>query len=165
AVVTAGLRGFPAFSEQAEPEEVLRVLHQYDEALGGLIFALAGTVDRFAGDQVTVFFNDPLPCPDPAHQAVRLALEMREEVSGLAASWRRSGYELEFVAGVAMGFATLGPLGFEGRMDYGAIGTVMSLAEGLCRHAGSGEVLIGQRVRAAVERFVEDENLGDLELA
>jgi len=163
-VVAAALRGFTAFSERAEPEEVMRVLHQYHAALGNLVFTFGGTVDRFAGDQITVFFNDPLPCPDPAQQAVRLALEMRDEVGGLSHGWHRLGYELEFVAGIALGFATLGPIGFEGRMDYGAIGTVMTLAESLCQHAEPGRVLIGQRVRIAVESLVETEDLGELDL-
>lgn len=163
-VVAAALRGFTTFSEQAEPEEVMRVLHQYHSAAGKLIFEFGGTVDRFAGDQITVFFNDPLPCPDAPQQGVRLALHIREEVGELTHAWRRLGYELDLVAGVAMGFATLGSIGFEGRKDYGAIGTVMSLAEGLCQHAQPAEVLIGQRVRVAVESLAETENLGELAL-
>ena len=164
-VIVAALRGFTAFAEQAEPEEVMRVLSQYYSALGRLVFAGGGTVDRFAGDQITVFFNDPLPCADPARQGVRLALEMREEVAGLSQVWKKLGHELDLAAGVAMGFATIGSIGFEGRMDYGAIGTVMTVAEGLCHHAQPREVLIGQGVRAAVEPVAETESIGDLQLA
>jgi len=164
-VVVCALRGFTTFSEMAEPEDVLSVLHEYHSALGQIISRFEGTLDRFAADEITVFFNDPLPCSDPAGQAVRMVLEMRGRVELLARSWRKRGHELSFVAGAATGYATLGKVGFEGRFDYGAIGPVMHVAARLCEHAREGEILVAQRVKAATEKDVEAESLGDIELA
>jgi len=164
-VVVCALRGFTAFSELAEPEDVLRILREYHEAMGQIIGRFEGTLDRFAADEITVFFNDPEPCLDPPSEAVRMALEMSRRVQSLTRSWRRLGHELDFAAGVAMGYATLGKIGIESRFDYGAIGTVMSLAARLCDEAQAGQIFIGQRVRAATERDIDAEPLGDLPLS
>jgi class 3 adenylate cyclase len=163
-VVFCDLRGFTAFAETSEPEEVMGVLRQYHEALGQLIFRHEGTVEHFAGDGVVVLFNDPLPCPDPTARAVRMALEMRERVAELSQEWRRQGHDLGFGVGIAQGYATLGRIGFEGRSDYAAIGPVANLASRLCDEAGSGDILISQRALATVEDFVDAEPLGDLAL-
>ena len=163
-VVFCDLRGFTAFAETSEPEEVMGVLRQYHEALGELIFRHEGTVQHFAGDGVVVLFNDPLPCPDPTARAVRMALAMRERVAELSESWRKQGHELGFGVGIAQGFATLGTIGFEGRYDYAAIGPVANLASRLCDEAGSGDILISQRALVMIEDLVEAEPAGDLTL-
>jgi class 3 adenylate cyclase len=155
AVVFCDLRGFTAFAERAEPEEVMEVLRQYHAVLGQLIFAHEGTLERFTGDGVMVFFNDPVPCPDFTARAVRMAVAMRSEVAALAATWRRRGHELDFGVGIAQGFATLGAIGFPGRFDYGAIGPVTNLAFRLCSEARGGEILLSRRALAAVEDLVE----------
>jgi adenylate cyclase len=154
-VVFCDLRGFTAFSEVSEPEEVMSVLDEYHAALGPLIFELEGTLERFTGDGMMVFFNDPVPCPDPSARAVKLALAMRDRVSDLSGRWRRRGHALGFGVGVAMGFATLGRIGFEGRFDYAAIGTVSNLASRLCDLAKDGEILVSQRVYTDVQDLVE----------
>src|SRR5437763_9933900 len=120
-VVVCGLQGFTAFSETASPEDVMAVLREHHAALGELAFAFGGTLDRFVADEVTVLFNDPLPCDDPPGDAVRMAVDMRDRVARLSAGWRRQGHELDFVAGIAMGYATLGKIGFDKRFDYGAV--------------------------------------------
>ncbi|MGH2404840.1 MAG: adenylate/guanylate cyclase domain-containing protein [bacterium] len=164
-VVFCDLRGFTAFSESAEPEEVMGVLHDYHNAIGELIIRYEGTLDQFAGDGVMIFFNDPLPCADPAACAVRMAIDMRERVGDLAQIWRKSGYELGLGVGIAQGYATMGTIGFEGgRRDYGAIGMVTNLASRLCDEAPPWQILISQRVYAAVEELVEAEPIGDLAL-
>ncbi len=163
-VVFCDLRGFTAFAETAEPEEVMRVLRDYHAAMGELIFRFEGTLERFAGDGLMVFFNDPLACPDPAARAVRMAAAMRERVRELAGGWRKRGYDLDFGVGIALGYATLGRIGFEGRFDYGAIGTVTNLAARLCDEARGGQILLSQRVHAAVEELVEVEPAGELVL-
>ena len=163
-VVFCDLRGFTAFAEAAEPEEVMEVLRQYHEALGELIFRYEGTLERFVGDGMVVLFNDPLPCPDPAARAVRMALEMRERVGDLSRTWRKRGHQLGFGVGIAQGFATLGRIGFEGRFDYTVIGPVPNLASRLCDEAADGEVLLSQRAFAVIEDLVEAEPLGDLTL-
>ena len=164
AVLFCDLRGFAAFSETTEPEAVMRVLGEYFAAVGRLSFEHEGTVGHFAGEGLTVFFNDPLPCTDPAAQAVRLAIAMRERVRELSAAWRRRGYELGFGVGIDLGYATLGTIGFEGRFDYGAVGSVVNVAARLCDEAEDGQILVGQRVHAAVEELVEARSLGDLAL-
>ena len=163
-VVFCDLRGFTAFAETAEPEEVMGVLRAYHEAMGKLIFRHEGTLERFAGDGLMVFFNDPVPCPDPATRAVQMAVGMRERVGELEAEWRKRGFRLEFGVGIALGYATLGKIGFEGRFDYGAIGTVTNLAARLCDAARGGQILVSQRVYAAVEGQVEAEPVGELAL-
>jgi adenylate cyclase len=161
-VVFCDLRGFTAFSETAEPEEVMGVLREYHAALGTLIFRFEGTLERFAGDGIMVFFNDPLPCPDPAAQAVRMAVAMRQQMGELTEKWRKRGHQLDFGVGIAQGYATLGMIGFEGRVDYGAIGPVTNLASRLCDEARGGQILISQRVFVAVEEQVEAEPAGEL---
>jgi adenylate cyclase len=163
-VVFCDLRGFTGFAETAEPEEVMAVLGQYHQALGELTFRYEGTLERFVCDGVVVLFNDPLPCPDPAARAVRMALDMHARVRELARSWRKQGHELGFGVGIAQGFATLGQVGFAGRFDYSAIGPVPNLASRLCDAASDGEILISQRVFAAIEHLVEAELVGELTL-
>jgi class 3 adenylate cyclase len=163
-VVFCDLRGFTAFSETAEPEEVMGVLREYHTALGTLIFRFEGTLERFAGDGLMVFFNDPLPCPDPAAQAVRMAVAMRQQMGELTEKWRKRGHQLGFGVGIAQGYATLGMIGFEGRVDYGAIGPVTNLASRLCDAAQGGQILISQRVYTALEELVEAELAGELPL-
>jgi adenylate cyclase len=131
-VVFCDLRGFTAFSETAEPEEVMSILREYHAGLGALINNFEGTIERFDGDGVMVLFNDPLPCPDPSVRAVRMAVEMRDCIAGLTARWRKHGHELGFGIGIAHGYATLGCVGFEGRFQYSVTGTVANLAARLC---------------------------------
>jgi adenylate cyclase len=163
-VVFLDLRGFTAFAETAEPEEVMGVLREYHAEMGALIVAHEGTLERFAGDGMMVFFNDPVPVPDAGERAVRMAVAMRERLAALTAGWRKLGYELDFGVGIAQGYATIGAIGFEGRWDYGAIGTVTNLAARLCSEARPGQILVSRRVLAAVERLVEAEPVGDLAL-
>jgi DNA-binding NarL/FixJ family response regulator len=165
AVLKCGLRGFAAFGETAEPEEVLDILHQFHEALAELVFQYEGTLHRFAAERLTVLFNDPLPCPDGAQRSVHLALDMRDRVRDLSGAWRKLGHQLDFVVGIAMGYATLGRIGVEQRFDYEAVGTVMDLAEGLAHAAGPGQILIGQRVLARVGNEFQTEFVGDLQIA
>ncbi len=163
-VVFTDLRGFTAFAELAEPEDVMGVLHEYHAAMGELIFQFEGTLERFTGDGLMVFFNDPLPCPDPPGQAVRMAVAMRARVAELAQGWRRRGYALGFGVGIAVGYATLGKIGFEGRWDYGAIGNVTNQAARLCAEARPDQILVTQRVHQAIEGQAETEPLGALTL-
>ena len=149
-VVFCDLRGFTAFAEIAEPEEVMTVLREYHEALGALIHEFEGTLERFVGDGVLVLFNDPLLCPDPCLRAAKMAAAMRTRVKELAAQWRASGHTLGFGVGIAHGYATLGSIGFEGRSDYAAIGTVVNLAARLCAEASDGHILVDSKVRAAI---------------
>jgi class 3 adenylate cyclase len=158
------LRGFTAFAETAEPEDLMSVLRDYHAAMGELIFRFEGTLEHFAGDGMMVFFNDPLPCDDPAGHAVQMAIAMRERAAGLAAGWRRRGHQLGFGMGIAMGYATLGRIGFEGRFDYGAIGSVTNVAARLCGEAAAGHILVTERVCMAVEDHIALESIGDLEL-
>ena len=158
------LRGFTAFAESAEPEEVMTVLREYHAALGRVIFAFGGTLERFVGDGLLVILNDPVPQPDHAERGLQMALAMRAAVGGLAATWRSRGYDLGFGVGIACGYATLGRVGFEHRLDYAAIGTVPNLASRLCDQAKAGQILISQRVYAAVEGRVEAESVGELGL-
>ena len=163
-VVFCDLRGFTSFAETAEPEEVMAVLGAYHEVLGPLIHRYEGTLERFAGDGLNVLFNDPLPCPDPSVRAVRMAVEMRDAVANLAVKWRKAGHDLGFGMGIAHGYATLGRIGFEGRYDYSAIGTVVNLAARLCSEARSGQILVDGKVHAAVEMLTDTEPLGELAL-
>jgi len=163
-VVFCDLRGFTAFSETAEPEEVMNILGEYHAGIGAIIHKFQGTIEHFAGDGVMAMLNDPLPCPDPCVQAVRMAAEMRAAVSDLTAKWRKHGFDLGFGVGIAHGYATLGRIGFEGRFDYAAIGSVPNLASRLCDEAKDGQILIDGKVRAAVEAIAELEALDDLKL-
>jgi adenylate cyclase len=162
-VVFCDLRNFTPFAETSEPEEVMGVLAEYHEAIGSLVFAHGGTLERFTGDGVMVFFNDPVPCDDPAARAVRMGLGLRDAVAGLAARWRRAGHDLALGVGIAQGYATLGRIGFEGRFDYAAIGSVTNLAARLCSDARGWQVLVTDRVLAAVEDLVESELIGEVQ--
>ena len=163
-VVFCDLRGFTAFAESSEPEEVMTILAEYHAALGELIFRYQGTLERFTGDGLMVFFNDPIPLDEPAHRAVEMALAMRDRVEMLTEGWSRLGHDLGFGVGIAQGFATLGRIGYEGRFDYAAIGSVTNLAARLCAEAGPGQVLVAQRVFSAVESDAVGESVGVLEL-
>ena len=163
-VVFCDLRGFTAFSEGAEPEEVIAVLREYHKSLGELIQHHEGTLERFTGDGVMVFFNDPIPCPDPALRAVRMAVAMRACFDELAKTWRKYGYALGFGVGIAHGYATLGRIGFAERSDYAAVGSVVNLAARLCGEAASGQIIIERKVLVAIEELAETEELGALEL-
>jgi class 3 adenylate cyclase len=163
-VLFCDLRGFTAFSETTEPEEVMSVLREYHAVLGSLIHKHGGTVERFAGDAIMVLFNDPLPCADPSLSAVQMAIEMRDEVAALTLKWRKQGHELGFGVGVAHGYATLGRIGFEGRFDYGAVGSVVNLAARLCADAKDGQILIESKVQSAVEASTTTEPAGELAL-
>jgi len=163
-VVFCDLRGFTPFAEASEPEEVMGVLHEYHEALGNLIFAYGGTLERFTGDGLMVFFNDPLPVDDAPELAVRMSVEMRERVRVLAEGWQRRGHDLALGIGIAQGFATLGRIGFEGRFDYAAIGSVTNLAARLCGAAGPWQVLASQRVFHAAEPVADGKQIGELDL-
>jgi len=163
-VVFADLRGFTPFSESAEPEEALGVLRAYHAAMGEVIFHHEGTVEHFAGDGMMVFFNDPVPIPEPQLQATRMALAMQTRFAELEAGWRKRGYDLGLGIGIAVGYATLGRIGFEGRFDYGAVGMVVILGQRLCSAAKTGEILVSSRVHAAIEDAVEARSVGDIEL-
>ncbi|HEV2895069.1 MAG TPA: response regulator [Actinomycetota bacterium] len=163
-VVFCDLRAFTAFAETAEPEEVMGVLDDYFQALGDLVTRFEGTLERFTGDGLMVFFNDPLPCEDAPLRAVRMAVAMRNRIQGLAQGWARHGYDLALGVGVAQGYATLGRIGFEGRSDYTAIGNCTNLAARLCAEARPWQILLSPRVHAAVEEFVTSEPVGELTL-
>jgi adenylate cyclase len=163
-VLFCDLRGFTAFAEAAEPEEVLAVLREYHAALGVLIDKFEGTVERFAGDGLLVLFNDPLPCPNPPERAVKMAIEMRDEVASLAMKWRYFGYDLGFGVGIAHGYATLGCIGFEGRFQYSVTGKVANLASRLCDKASNGQILIDVNVHRAIENLADAEARGELVL-
>jgi adenylate cyclase len=164
AVLFADLRGWTDFSSGTEPEEVMTVVGSYHAAMGELILKYEATVGWFAGDGLMVWFNDPIPCDDPAARAVRMAVEMRGAMSALTAAWRKRGHELDFSLGVALGYATIGRIGFDGRYDYGAVGSVLNLASRLCDAAEPGQIVVSQRVLAEVEEIVDAEPLGALTL-
>jgi len=163
-VVFCDLRGFTAFAEAAEPEEVMGVLREYHASLGALIHKFEGTLERFVGDGLMVLFNDPLPCPDPPARAVRMAVGMRGCITELALKWRKYGHELGFGIGIAHGYATLGRIGFEGRFDYAAIGSVANLAARLCSEAKDGQILVDIKVQSAIESVADSEPAGDFTL-
>jgi class 3 adenylate cyclase len=158
------LRGFTAFAETAEPEEVMGVLREYHAELGALINQHEGTLERFAGDSMMVFFNDPVPVDNPAERAVRLAVAAQTRARELIGKWRKLGYDLELGIGIAQGYATIGAIGFEGRWDYGAVGTVTNLAARLCAEADPGQILVSRRVLTTVEGLVQAEPVGALAL-
>ena len=163
-VVFLDLRGFTAFAESAEPEEIMGVLREYHAAMGQLILEHEGTLERFTGDGMMIFFNDPVPVPDAPVRAVRMALAMRARVEELARGWHKRGYDLELGVGIAQGYATIGAIGFEGRWDYGAIGTVTNLAARLCGEAKGGQILASRRLVGALDGVVTAEPVGELTL-
>ena len=163
-VVFLDLRGFTAFAETAEPEEVMAVLREYHAEMGKLILASEGTLERFTGDGMMIFFNDPVEVSDPAARAVRMAAAMRERIAGLTEAWRKRGWDLSLGVGITQGYATIGAIGFEGRLDYGAIGTVTNLASRLCGEAKPGQILLSQRVAGGVEGIARVEPVGELTL-
>jgi class 3 adenylate cyclase len=164
AVVFLDLRGFTAFAETADPEDVMGVLREYHAEMGRLILAHEGTLERFTGDGMMIFFNDPVPVDDAAGRAVRMAVAMRDRVAAVIGRWRKRGYDLDLGVGIAQGYATIGAIGFEGRWDYGAIGTVTNLAARLCGEAQPGQILLSARVASEVEDLVETEEVGALTL-
>ena len=158
------LRGFTGFSESSDPEDVMALLREYHAAIGEIINKYSGTLERYAGDGVMVVFNDPIPVDNPALQGVLMAIDMRAAIGALIEKWRRLGHEIGFGIGVAHGFATLGTIGFEGRFDYAAIGTVSNVASRLCDEAKPGQILISPRVLMAVEKDITVEPVGDFAL-
>jgi adenylate cyclase len=158
------LRGFTGFTESADAEDVMELLREYHAAVGEKIIKYSGTLERYAGDGVMVVFNDPVPVENPALQAVLMALETREAIGALTETWHRWGHEIGFGIGIAHGFATLGTIGFEGRFDYAAIGTVSNVASRLCDEAKPGQILISPRVLTKVENAVTAEPVGEFEL-
>ena len=163
-VVFVDLRGFTGFTETAEPEEVMSVLREYHAELGRAIMEYDGTIEHFSGDGVMILFNDPVPVENHEVQAIRMTLVMRDAVGALARGWRKRGFALGFGVGVAGGYATIGTIGFEGRLDYGAIGTVTNMAARLCGEAGDGQILISPRIYSKVEAQIEAEAVGELSL-
>ncbi len=159
-VVFCDLRGFTSFAETAEPEEVMEVLRAYHAALGPIIYRYEGTLERFAGDGLLVFFNDPVPQEDATERAVRMSVDARAAVQDLMQTWSRQGHEIGFGIGISQGYATLGRIGFEGRYDYAAIGTVTNLGARLCGEAKSGQIVISQKVANAVEAVATLEDIG-----
>jgi class 3 adenylate cyclase len=163
-VLFCDLRGFTTFAEASEPEEVMGVLEEYHRALGDLIFRFEGTLERFAGDGLMVFFNDPVRCDDGPLRAIRMAVAMRTRIKGLAEKWARQGHDLAMGIGIAQGYATIGTIGFDGRHDYAAIGSVTNLAARLCADAAGWEILVTERVYAAAGSLVVGEDAGTREL-
>jgi class 3 adenylate cyclase len=163
-VVFVDLRGFTAFAEISEPEEVISVLRQYYAEIGEIVIAHEGTLERYAGDGMMIFFNDPVPIPNPAERALRMTLAVRDRLRVLTAKWRKRGHDLDFGVGIAQGYATLGVIGFEGRWDYGAIGTVTNLAARLCSDAGGNQILISQSVYAEAGDLIQVEPVRQLVL-
>lgn len=164
ATLFCDLRGFTAFSETGEPEEVMEVLQRYHETMGRLIYEHDGAIDHRAGDGIMIIFNDPIPCDEPALRAVRLALAMRLAMRPLTEEWRKLGHDLGFGVGVSLGYATLGMVGFEGRYDYTANGSAVNLAARLCDEARDGQILISGRAYATLDGAIEVEPLGSLDL-
>jgi len=158
------LRGFTAFADGAEPEEIMDLLRLYHAEMGRLIFKYEATLERFAGDGIMVFLNDPVPCADHTERAVRMAVEMRARAKELREAWQKKGYDLDLGIGIACSYATLGNVGFEGRMDYGAIGNVTNLASRLCDEAKGGQILTNQKTLARIEHLVETDLPQELQL-
>jgi len=163
-IVFLDLRGFTAFSDNAEPEEVMDLLRHYHGELGKLIFKFDGTLERFMGDGIVVIFNDPILCQDHAQKAARMALEMRDRVKELRVAWSKMGYDLDLGVGLAAGYATLGTVGFEGRMDYSTVGNLPNLAARLCAEARGGQILTDQKTMSRLENIFEAESLPELSL-
>jgi adenylate cyclase len=162
--VFCDVRGFTSFAETAEPEEVMSFLREYHACLGALIHKYEGTLERFTGDGLLVLFNDPLRCEDPSLRAIQMAVEMRQQVTVLVSRWRKHGHELGFGIGASYGYATLGRIGYEGRFDYSAIGTVVNLAARLCAEARDGQILVDGKVKSAIENAAIFEATGELTL-
>ena len=163
-VVCCDLRGFTAFAESAEPEDVWEILGEYNGALGDLIGRFEGTLERFTGDGLVVFFNDPIPCHDAPLRSVRMALTMRQRVQELADGWQRRGHELALGVGIDQGYATLGRVGYADRFEYASVGSVTNLAARLCAEAAPWQILVTQRVNAVAEEFVVSRLVGELSL-
>jgi len=162
--VMCDLRGFTSFAETGEPEDVIALLHDYHSTVVPLVFSYEGTLERFVGDGVLIIFNDPLPCEDPAGRAVRMAFEMRTAVADLSRAWRLRGQVIGFGVGIAQGFATIGQIGFERRLEYSAIGTVINLAARLCNEAADGQIVVSQRIANGVDGIAVATPLGELKL-
>ena len=158
------MRGFTAFTDRSEPEEVMSVLAEYHRAMGQLILAHEGTLERFAGDGMMIFFNDPIALANPTANAVKMALTMQEHFVPLRAAWKKRGYDLDLGIGIAQGYATLGAIGFEGRWDYACIGSVTNLAARLCSEARGGQILTNQKTLSRIEDAVQAEPLGEVTL-
>jgi adenylate cyclase len=163
-VVSLDLRGFTSFTESAEPEEVMNVLGEYHNLVGSLVTKHQGTIERFAGDGMLIFFNDPIPVADAPEQAFRMAIAVREDFAAPRAQWKKRGHDLDLSCGIARGYATLGTIGFEGRRDYAAIGTVTNLAARLCGEAKGGQILTNQKTISTLEGLVRAEPLGPITL-
>jgi adenylate cyclase len=163
-VVFVDLRGFTSFTETSEPEDLMSVLREHHREMGRLVLKYDGTLERFSGDGIVIFFNDPVRIPNPEERAVQMAVEMRTAMKSLRAGWDRLGSELGVGIGIASGYATLGLIGFPGRWDYAAIGTVANQAARLCATAGDGQVLISDRVLSRVEKLVETVSMGEITL-
>ena len=163
-VVFCDLRHFTSFAESSEPEEVMHVLNEYFSALGDLVHRFGGTLERFTGDGLMVIFNDPMPCEEPSLQALKMAVAMRSRIQDLADGWAQDGHDLGFGMGIAQGFATLGRIGFEGRYEYAAIGSVVNLAARLCAAAQPGQILVTQRVLTGTKDYAVSAPAGELEL-
>jgi class 3 adenylate cyclase len=163
-IVFLDLRGFTAFSDSAEPEEVMEFLRHYHAEMGQLVFKFEGTLERFMGDGIVIIFNDPIPCKDHAQHATLMALEMRDRVKELRGAWLKKGYDLDLGVGIATGYATLGTMGFEGRMDYGTVGNLPNLAARLCAEAKGGQILTDQKTMSRLEHAFEAEAIEQLSL-
>jgi class 3 adenylate cyclase len=163
-VVFLDLRGFTAFTDLAEPEEVMAVLGEYHRAMGRLILAHEGTLEHFAGDGILIFFNDPILLEKPAENAISMALAMQRDFVPLRVAWKKRGFDLDLGIGIAQGYATLGAIGFEGRWEYSCIGSVANMASRLCGEAKGGQILINQKTLIRIEDAVEAEPIGELAL-
>ncbi len=164
AVLFADLAGWTAFSETTEPEEVMGVISEFHETIGRIIRTYEATVGWFAGDGVMAWFNDPFPCPVPAGRAAEMAIAMRDAMAGRTSAWRQRGHQLDFTVGISLGYATIGTIGFEGRYEYGAVGSVLNLASRLSDEAGPGQILMSARALASADEVVEAERIPDLKL-
>jgi adenylate cyclase len=164
AVAFADLAGWTAFSETTEPEEVMSVIRDFHDTMGGIIGTFEATVGWFAGDGVMAWFNDPYPIPEPAGRAAAMAIAMRDAMAGRTAAWRHRGHQLDFKVGISLGYATIGKIGFEGRFEYGAVGSVLNLASRLSDEAGPGQILMSARALASAEKLVDAERTADLKL-
>jgi adenylate cyclase len=163
-IVFLDLRGFTAFSDNAEPEEVMDFLRHYHSEMGKLVFKFEGTLERFVGDGIVVIFNDPIPCEDHVQKAAQMAIEMRDRVKELRTAWRKKGYDLDLGVGIAAGYATLGTMGFECRKDYGTVGNLPNLAARLCAEAKGGQILTDQKTMSRLEEAFEAEPIQELNL-